>query len=194
VNARDGQRKQGRGSHRVKRAMSRRRTQTSAPEAARGYRHGLTDERFSQGLCAAARRRCGFLAAPQLECSMAVSQSGATQSCRLRSQPECVGAAKAGSPNDPTATAIRPGNASASQQTVEPQTRQNWNVTERPASDRRLNWVELPEMEVICCRLNHAWSPNTAPVRRWHSRQWHAQTTHRSPQQHDARRVVITSS
>src|SRR5215212_6347605 len=48
------------------------------------------------------------------ECWTAVSQSGATQSCGLRSQTECFGAAKAGSVNDLTATKIKPGNASAS--------------------------------------------------------------------------------
>src|SRR5262245_8599669 len=114
---------------------------------------------------------------------MAVSQSGATQSWRLRSHTECFGAAKLGSANDPTATAIRPGSASASQYTVEPHVGQNRNVTGRPVSDSRVNWVELPVIEMICGRLKKAWLPNTAPVRRWHSRQWHIAVLTGSPSQ-----------
>jgi len=44
-----------------------------------------------------------------------------TQLCCLLSQTEKLGAGKFGSPKQPTATATRPGNASASQYTVEPQ-------------------------------------------------------------------------
>jgi hypothetical protein len=52
---------------------------------------------------------------------------------------------------------------------------------------------------VICSRWNRAWLLMTAPVRRWHSRQWHMEMRDGSPsivrwscpQQQAARRVVM---
>jgi hypothetical protein len=60
---------------------------------------------------------------------------------------------------------------------------QKRNVTDRPLSEVRLNWVALPEMEVICARPNHAWLLNTAPVRRWQARQWQVEIRTGSPSQ-----------
>ena len=67
------------------------------------------------GACAQMRSSWPSLVVPQFECSVAVSQSGPIQWGRLCSQTECLGAGKVGSANDPMATAIRPGNLSASQ-------------------------------------------------------------------------------
>jgi hypothetical protein len=52
---------------------------------------------------------------PQFECWIVASPNGSTQPCRLRSHPDSLGAGKVGSANAPTATAIWPGNPSASQ-------------------------------------------------------------------------------
>jgi hypothetical protein len=65
-----------------------------------------------------------------------------------------------------------------------------------------MNSMEVPRVDTICSRSNHAWLLKTLPVRRWHSRQWHIETRTGSPshvmsncpQLHAARRVVITAT
>ncbi len=61
-----------------------------------------------------------------------------THGWRRSFQTDCVGAGNDGSPNDPIATAIASGFRSGSQNTVEPQSGQNLNVTAKPLSDGRL--------------------------------------------------------
>jgi len=63
----------------------------------------------------------------------------------------------------------------------EPQVGQKWKVSTLPLSARRIHVVALPA-KVTCSRRNRAWLLMTAPVRRWHSRQWHMEMRNGSPQ------------
>ena len=65
-------------------------------------------------------------------------------------------------------------------QIVEPQAGQKWQVSVWPLSPFRCHAVAVP-WNVICSRRNRAWLPKTAPVRRWHSRQWQIQMRDGSP-------------
>jgi hypothetical protein len=81
---------------------------------------------------------------------------------------------------------------------VEPHTGQKWKVSALPLSAVRVHAVDLPA-KAICSRRKRAWLLITAPVRRWHSRQWHMETREGSPsmvrlscpQLQAARRVVM---
>src|SRR5262249_17778326 len=53
-------------------------------------------------------------------------------------------------------------------------------VSELPPSPDRFHAVAVP-LKVICSRRNRARLPMTAPVRRWHSRQWQIQMRDGSP-------------
>lgn len=49
-----------------------------------------------------------------------------------------------------------------------------------PLSARRVHAVDLP-VNVIYSRRKRAWLLITAPVRRWHSKQWHMEMRAGSP-------------
>jgi len=65
---------------------------------------------------------------------------------------------------------------------VEPQTGQKRNVMRLPSSPMRSNSVAVPSA-VTCVRSKRACTPNGAPVRFWHSRQWHMERRTGSPAQ-----------
>jgi hypothetical protein len=109
-----------------------------------------------------------------------VSEGNETQGWRVPSHTEMAGAEKFGSAKLPMATATIPGKASFSKYTVEPQVGQKLHVSALPLSPVRFHAVALP-LKVICSRRNCARLPMTAPVRRWHSRQWQIQMRDGSP-------------
>jgi hypothetical protein len=81
---------------------------------------------------------------------------------------------------------------------VEPQCGQKRKVSALPLSAERVYSVAVPA-KAICSRRKRAWLPTTAPVRRWHSRQWHMEMREGSPsmvrwswpQLQAARRMVV---
>src|SRR4029079_648991 len=103
-----------------------------------------------------------------------------TQVWRASSHTAIVGGGKFGSAKVPMATATYPGKPSPSQYTVEPHIGQKCKVKALPLSALRVHAVALPA-KVICSRRKRAWLLITAPVRRWHSRQWHMDMRTGSP-------------
>src|SRR5262245_23439852 len=122
---------------------------------------------------------------------------GSTQGWRHSSQTDTVGGGKLGSAKVPMAMAMSPGNPSPVQQTVDPHTGQKRKVSALPLSDERVHSVAIPAM-ATWSRWKRAWLLITAPVRRWHSKQWHIEMRTGSPstmrlswpQLQAARRVV----
>jgi hypothetical protein len=83
------------------------------------------------------------------------------------------GAGKSLSAKAPPATAIRPGLASASHQTVEPQAGQKRKNSGFPDAPVRSKTVASPQVPMTLSSEKKAVTPNAEPVRRWHA--WHAQ-------------------
>src|SRR5262249_9276814 len=109
-----------------------------------------------------------------------VSGGKETQGWRDSSHTAMVGAGKFGSAKLPIATATYSGNPSLSHEPVEPHVGQKGKVSALPLSAVRIHAVDLPA-KVTCSRRKRAWLLTAAPVRRWHSRQWHMEMRDGSP-------------